>query len=99
MKAIGGTFIIDDFGRQLVSPERLLNRWLVPMQSRFDYLKLHNGKSFSIPFDALLTFSTHMDPQDLKDPALLRRIPYKPKTTSEESRAGNEFCSSINHRW
>src|SRR3546814_20232326 len=80
MKAIGGTFIIDDFGRQLVSPERLLNRWIVPMQSRFDYLKLHTGKSFSIPFDELLIFSTNMAPQDLMDPAFLRRIPYKPPT-------------------
>ncbi|MFN4088653.1 MAG: hypothetical protein ACK4QW_06355 [Alphaproteobacteria bacterium] len=80
MKAIGGTFIIDDFGRQLISPERLLNRWIVPMQSRFDYLKLHTGKSFSIPFDELLIFSTNMAPQDLMDPAFLRRIPYKLET-------------------
>lgn len=80
MKAIGGTFIIDDFGRQLVSPERLLNRWIVPMQSRFDYLKLHTGKSFSVPFDELLIFSTNMAPQDLMDPAFLRRIPYKLET-------------------
>jgi len=80
MKAIGGTFIIDDFGRQLISPERLLNRWIVPMQSRFDYLKLHTGKSFSVPFDELLIFSTNMAPQDLMDPAFLRRIPYKLET-------------------
>jgi SpoVK/Ycf46/Vps4 family AAA+-type ATPase len=77
VKALGGTFIIDDFGRQLVSPEQLLNRWIVPMQSRVDYLKLHTGKSFSLPFDELIIFSTNMDPSDLMDPAFLRRIPYK----------------------
>ena len=82
VKAIGGTFIIDDFGRQLVSPERLLNRWIVPMQSRVDYLKLHTGKSFSVPFDELLIFSTNMAPQDLMDPAFLRRIPYKIETAA-----------------
>jgi SpoVK/Ycf46/Vps4 family AAA+-type ATPase len=80
VKALGGTFIIDDFGRQLVSPEQLLNRWIVPMQSRVDYLKLHTGKSFSLPFDELIIFSTNMDPSDLMDPAFLRRIPYKLET-------------------
>jgi hypothetical protein len=80
VKALGGTFIIDDFGRQLVSPEQLLNRWIVPMQSRIDYLKLHTGKSFSMPFDELIIFSTNMDPSDLMDPAFLRRIPYKLET-------------------
>ena len=82
VKAIGGTFIIDDFGRQLLAPEHLLNRWIVPMQSRVDYLKLHTGKSFSVPFDELLIFSTNMAPQDLMDPAFLRRIPYKLETTA-----------------
>jgi hypothetical protein len=57
MKALGGCFIIDDFGRQLVGPAALLNRWIVPLESRIDFLKLHTGKSFSIPFEELIIFS------------------------------------------
>lgn len=82
VKALNGTFIIDDFGRQLVSPEALLNRWIVPLQSRIDFLKLHTGKSFEIPFDELVIFSTNLQPTDLMDPAFLRRIPYKLETCS-----------------
>lgn len=77
VKALGGIFAIDDFGRQLVSPEALLNRWIVPLESRVEYLKLHTGKSFSLPFDELVIFSTNLAPKDLMDPAFLRRIPYK----------------------
>jgi hypothetical protein len=77
MKALGGCFVIDDFGRQLVTPTVLLNRWIVPLESRIDYLKLHTGKSFSIPFDELVIFSTNLEPEDLMDPAFLRRLPYK----------------------
>ena len=77
MKVLGGCFVIDDFGRQLVSPTKLLNRWIVPLESRVDYLKLHTGKSFSIPFDELVIFSTNLEPEDLMDPAFLRRLPYK----------------------
>ena len=77
MKALGGCFIIDDFGRQLVSPTHLLNRWIVPLEGRVDYLKLHTGKSFSIPFEELIMFSTNLEPEDLMDPAFLRRLPYK----------------------
>lgn len=86
VKALNGTFIIDDFGRQLLSPEQLLNRWIVPLQSRIDFLKLHTGKSFPLPFDELVIFSTNMSPADLMDPAFLRRIPYKleTKAPSEE---------------
>jgi hypothetical protein len=77
MKVMGGCFIIDDFGRQLVSPTKLLNRWIIPLESRVDYLKLHTGKSFSIPFDEIVIFSTNLEPEDLMDPAFLRRLPYK----------------------
>jgi hypothetical protein len=84
VKALNGTFIIDDFGRQLVSPEDLLNRWIVPLQSRVDYLKLHTGKSFQFPFDELVIFSTNLSPADLMDPAFLRRIPYKLPTEAPE---------------
>ena len=77
VKALGGCFVIDDFGRQLVSPTELLNRWIVPLESRVDYLKLHTGKSFSIPFEEMVIFSTNLEPEDLMDPAFLRRLPYK----------------------
>ncbi|HEX4079495.1 MAG TPA: hypothetical protein VHX61_11570 [Rhizomicrobium sp.] len=77
IKALGGIFVIDDFGRQLVTPEALLNRWIVPLESRVDYLKLHTGKSFQLPFDELVIFSTNLEPARLMDPAFLRRIPYK----------------------
>jgi hypothetical protein len=77
VKASGGCLLIDDFGRQLVSATALLNRWIVPLESRMDYLKLHTGKSFGLPFEALVIFSTNLEPADLMDPAFLRRIPYK----------------------
>jgi hypothetical protein len=77
VKAQGGTFIIDDFGRQLVRPEELLNRWIIPLERRVDFLKLHTGKQFEVPFDQLVIFSTNLTPDDLMDAAFLRRIPYK----------------------
>ena len=77
LKALGGCFVIDDFGRQLVSPTNLLNRWIVPLESKVDYLKLHTGKTFSVPFEELIIFSTNLDPEDLMDTAFLRRLPYK----------------------
>jgi hypothetical protein len=77
VKALGGTFLIDDFGRQIVSPTHLLNRWIVPLEGKVDYLKLHTGKTFSIPFEELVIFSTNLEPEDLMDPAFLRRLPYK----------------------
>ena len=81
IKALSGIFVIDDFGRQMVTPEALLNRWIVPLESRVEYLKLHTGKSFSLPFDELVVFSTNLSPRDLMDPAFLRRIPYKLEVT------------------
>ncbi|MCB9947579.1 MAG: hypothetical protein H6842_07105 [Rhodospirillaceae bacterium] len=80
LKALGGTFLIDDFGRQLVKPVDLLNRWIVPLESRFDFMKLHSGRTFSVPFDELVVFATNLNPSDLMDPAFLRRIPYKLET-------------------
>ena len=77
MKANGGVFLVDDFGRQRMRPEDLLNRWIVPLESRVDYLTLHTGKKFSIPFDVLIVFATNLDPASLADEAFLRRIPNK----------------------
>ena len=77
IKAIGGTFVIDDFGRQIVQPKDLLNRWMIPLEEHVDYLKLHTGATFPVPFDALVLFCTNLAPGDLMDAAFLRRIPYK----------------------
>jgi hypothetical protein len=77
LKANGGVFLVDDFGRQRIRPEDLLNRWIVPLESRVDYLTLHTGKKFQIPFDVLIVFATNLDPRSLADEAFLRRIPYK----------------------
>ena len=77
LKANGGVFLVDDFGRQRMRPEDLLNRWIVPLESRVDYLTLHTGKKFQIPFDVLTAFATNLDPASLADEAFLRRIPYK----------------------
>ena len=77
LKANGGVFLVDDFGRQRMRPEDLLNRWIVPLESRVDYLTLHTGKKFQIPFDVLTVFATNLNPLSLADEAFLRRIPYK----------------------
>jgi hypothetical protein len=77
---MNGTFLIDDFGRQRAKPEDILNRWIVPLNSRVDYLTLHSGKSIRLPFDEIVIFSTNLHPNDLMDPAFQRRIPYKLET-------------------
>jgi hypothetical protein len=74
MKANNGIFIIDDFGRQLMSPRDLLNRWIVPLDRRVDYLMLRYGIKFQIPFELMVVFSTNLEPSDLADEAFLRRI-------------------------
>jgi hypothetical protein len=77
LKANGGVFLVDDFGRQRTRPQDLLNRWIVPLESRIDFLTLHTGKKFQVPFDVLTVFATNLDPESLADEAFLRRIPYK----------------------
>ena len=77
LKANGGVFLVDDFGRQRIRPADLLNRWIVPLESRVDYLTLHTGKKFQLPFDVLIAFATNLQPEALADEAFLRRIPYK----------------------
>jgi predicted ATPase with chaperone activity len=77
LKSNCGTLVIDDFGRQKMSTDTLLNRWIVPLEKRFDYLNLPNGKKIQVPFDQLIVFSTNLEPRDLVDEAFLRRIPYK----------------------
>ncbi len=77
MKANGGMFLIDDFGRQQVRPRDLLNRWIVPLENRIDYLTLHTGRKVEVPFDVLVVFSTNLPPRDLVDEAFLRRLRHK----------------------
>jgi hypothetical protein len=77
LKANGGVFVVDDFGRQRIPPRDLLNRWIVPLESRVDYLTLHTGRKFEIPFNVFIIFATNLKPETLADEAFLRRIPYK----------------------
>ncbi|MCL4560639.1 MAG: AAA family ATPase [Chloroflexi bacterium] len=77
VKANGGILLIDDFGRQQVRPRDLLNRWIVPLESRIDYLTLHTGRKIEVPFDVLVVFSTNLPPKDLVDEAFLRRLRHK----------------------
>jgi predicted ATPase with chaperone activity len=77
MKANGGVFMIDDFGRQQIRPIDLLNRWIIPLEKRYDYLTTVTGTKIEVPFDELLIFSTNLDPVQLADEAFLRRIKYK----------------------
>jgi len=77
VKANGGILLIDDFGRQQVRPRDLLNRWIVPLENRIDYLTLHTGRKVEVPFDVLVVFSTNLPPKDLVDEAFLRRLRHK----------------------
>lgn len=77
MKANGGALVVDDFGRQRISPDELLNRWIVPLEKGHDYLTLPSGRQIQVPFDPILVFSTNIEPKKLVDEAFLRRMPYK----------------------
>jgi predicted ATPase with chaperone activity len=77
LKSNCGTLVIDDFGRQQVSPSDMLNRWIVPLEKRYDYLSLTTGRKLQVPFDQVVIFSSNLDPSTLVDEAFLRRIPYK----------------------
>jgi len=79
MKANNGLFIVDDFGRQQMDPQNLLNRWIVPLERRTDFMTLHTGMKFDIPFDQIVIFATNLEPKHLVDEAFLRRIRYKIK--------------------
>jgi predicted ATPase with chaperone activity len=90
LKSNCGTLVIDDFGRQRMEPVELLNRWIVPLEKRYDYLTLSTGTKIQVPFDQLIIFSTNLEPRELVDDAFLRRIPYKlnvANPTEEEFRA------------
>ncbi len=89
MKSNCGTLVIDDFGRQRMSVDELLNRWIVPLEKRYDFLNTSSGKKIKVPFDQLVIFSTNLEPKDLVDDAFLRRIPYKIEVKNPSL---EEFC-------
>lgn len=95
MKANNGIFIIDDFGRQLVSPTHLLNRWIVPLDRRVDYLTLRYGAKFQVPFEVLVVFATNIDPKELADEAFLRRIKNKVYVGAVDSQIFDEIFSRL----
>ncbi|MEN8831109.1 hypothetical protein [Pacificibacter sp.] len=103
LKALGGVFVLDDFGRQVETPQDYLNRWIVPLEKGFDILSLHTGKKFTVPFDQLVVFSTNMAPSDLGDAAGLRRIYFKihvPSPTEDEYMEVFEgACNRLNLEW
>jgi hypothetical protein len=98
VKAIGGIFVIDDFGRQRVRPHELLNRWIYPLERKLDYLTLHTGKKFAVLFDQLVIFATNFPPEELMDPAQLRRVHYKlkinPPSAEEYREIFQRICAS-----
>ncbi len=86
LKANGGMFLIDDFGRQQVRPGDLLNRWIVPLENQVDFLRLVSGQTILVPFKLLLVFSTNLDPYELMDDAFLRRIQIKVELSSPDEK-------------
>ncbi len=95
VKAIGGVFVIDDFGRQRVRPHELLNRWIYPLERKLDYLTLHTGKKFAVLFDQLVIFATNFPPEELMDPAQLRRVHYKMKINPPSAEEYREIFRRI----
>lgn len=97
-KMTGGVFVVDDFGRQIARPEQVLNRWVLPLESRIDFLTLHTGKKFPVPFDGLVIFSTNLTPRTIMDAAMMRRIPYNfhiaPPTPEEYIEIFRRVCAS-----
>lgn len=91
MKSNCGTLVIDDFGRQKMTTDQLLNRWIVPLEKRYDFLNMASGKKIQVPFDQLIVFSTNLEPRDLVDDAFLRRIPYKIEVTDPSEEAFREL--------
>ena len=100
LKSNCGCLLIDDFGRQRIEPTELLNRWIVPLENRVDYLTLSTGKKIQVPFEQLIIFSTNLEPADLVDDAFLRRIPYKIEVADPSPEEFHElfkmYCERLN---
>ncbi len=95
LKSNCGTLVIDDFGRQRIRTDELLNRWIVPLEERIDFLSLPNGKTIQVPFDQLIVFSTNLEPRDLVDEAFLRRIAYKIEVTDPTEEEFRNIFKSV----
>ncbi len=95
MKANGGMFLIDDFGRQQISPQQLLNRWIVPLETRIDFLRRPSGQTLEIPFRQLIVFATNLDPSDLVDAAFLRRIQMKVEVNAPDEKMYYQIFSQM----
>jgi len=92
MKSNCGCLLIDDFGRQRIAPAELLNRWIVPLENRHDFLTLSTGKKIQVPFEQLIIFSTNLEPSELVDEAFLRRIPYKIEISDPDEDEFHHLC-------
>ncbi len=95
LKANNGMFIVDDLGRQQIAPQELLNRWIIPLENRQDFLCLHTGQKFSIPFDQFLVFATNLEPRSLVDDAFLRRIRSKVKVNHVSGAVREDFPPGV----
>jgi hypothetical protein len=95
LKANNGLFVIDDLGRQLVQAKDLMNRWIVPLERRVDYLALHTGEKFMVPFDVTVVFCTNLSPADLADDAFLRRLGYKIHLGPLDELEYREVCAQV----
>jgi SpoVK/Ycf46/Vps4 family AAA+-type ATPase len=98
LKSNCGVLVIDDFGRQRMRVDELLNRWIVPLEKRFDYLNMSSGKKTQVPFDQLVIFSTNLQPKDLVDDAFLRRIPYKIEVENPSEEAFRKLFEIMSSR-
>jgi hypothetical protein len=95
LKSNCGTLVIDDFGRQRMPVAELLNRWIVPLEKRYDFLNLPSGKKIQVPFDQIIIFSTNLEPRDLVDGAFLRRIPYKIQVPDPTPEQFHKLCEIL----
>ena len=98
LKSNCGTLVIDDFGRQLVQVDELLNRWVVPLEQRHDFLHMPDGKIVEVPFEQFVVFSTNLEPRALVDEAFLRRIPYKLKVGDPTEAEFHELFRMLGER-
>jgi len=95
LKSNGGVLLIDDFGRQSMPVAELLNRWIVPLEKRYDFQKLASGKKIQVPFDQLVVFATNLAPRDLVDEAFLRRLPYKIEVSDPTREQFHRICAMV----
>ena len=99
IKSNGGTFMIDDLGRQRIEPSALLNRWIIPLEHGFDYFSLHSGHKIKVPFQQMLIVATNLDPERVMDPAFLRRMGYRVHLSTPGPERYQEIFHKYASRW